>query len=351
MASRVAPQQPIRAHRESHRGEVGAEPPEQTVVAAAAAGGERRAVGVGAEHQAVVVRRGLGRRLELGVEGVLGELGEVDRERHPVAIEPALDALDQRAQALEPRRRLVAEIRRRRGRAVLDHAQQRGARLPRRSPIAPGDRAQERRATLRRALEQQSIERAGETDHHAHLDAVAELQHAQEEVEHLLVGVGAGRAEQLRAHLVVLAQPSRPLLLVAHAVAAVEEPQRQRQRRHPRRQHARQHRREVAAQGEQLAVAIDEAVELVARLAREQRLVGLEVVEDGQDDLGESALRAARRRGLLEAAAPLGLVEQERGDAGGERRGDPHDTLSAAGSASSSRPSSTGSSRPVISRN
>ncbi len=206
-----------------------------------------------------------------------------------LAIEPAADALDQRAQALEPRRRLVAEVRRRRRRAVLDHAQERGARLPRRSPIAPRDRAQERRATFRRALEQQSIERAGEAEHHAHLDAVAELQHAQEEVEHLLVGVVAGRAEQLRSHLVVLAQPSRPLLLVAHAVAAVEEPQRQRQRRDPRRQHARQHRREVAAQGEQLAVAIDEAVELVARFARQQRLVGLEVVEDGQDDLGESA--------------------------------------------------------------
>src|SRR6185436_20588642 len=97
----------------------------------------------------------------------------------------------------------------------------------------------------------------------------------QEQAEDLALRDLVGDAEQLGADLIELALPSRPLLLVANHVAAIEETERQLERGEARRQEAGEHGGEIRAQGELLAVAVDEAVELAAARRGEERLVGL----------------------------------------------------------------------------
>ena len=112
---------------------------------------------------------------------------------------------------------------------------------------------------------------------------------------------------------------------MTHDVAPVVEAQRQFQLVEVWREQPRQHRREVAPENEQLTVPVHEAVELLQPPTGQQRPVGLEVVEDGQQDLGETALLQQRRETRLQPAAPLRAVEQgsrhPRRQAGGDLHG------------------------------
>ena len=80
--------------------------------------------------------------------------------------------------------------------------------------------------------------------------------------QHLALRPLAGLSQQLGAELVEFPRPACPLLLVADHVAAVEEAQGERQRGETGSEQTRQHGGEIGPQGEQIAVAIDEAVEL-----------------------------------------------------------------------------------------
>ena len=97
---------------------------------------------------------------------------------------------------------------------------------------------------------------------------------------------------------------------MTHDIAPVIETQRQFQLIQVRGEQSRQHRSEVTPQNEQLTVPVHEAVELLQPPTRQQRPVGLEVVEDGQQDLGETAFLQQRGKARLEQAAPPGAVEQ-----------------------------------------
>ena len=157
--------------------------------------------------------------------------------------------------------------------------------------LAARDRPRElRRAFASDRRHQQLVERSGQPEHEVGAPAGRESQET---------GAGERRlaferrpvclaAEQLATDLVLLDLAARAALGAAHDVAAIEQPQRQLERREMRRQQPGEERREVRAQGEELAVAIGEAVELGARRRREERFVGREVVDHRQHRLAKS---------------------------------------------------------------
>ena len=135
----------------------------------------------------------------------------------------------------------------------------------------------------------------------------------------------------------------------SHDVATVEQSQRQLEGREVRRQQPREERREVRAQGQQLAVAIRETVELAARSSLQERLVGCEVVDHRQDGLAKPPRFELVREPGLESAQARRRVEEERRDPCRQSGREPHAIPTS--SPSTRRPSSTGRLLPVIARN
>ena len=135
---------------------------------------------------------------------------------------------------------------------------------------------------------------------------------------------------------------------MTHDVAPIVEAQRQFQLVEVWREQPRQHRREVAPENEQLTVPVHEAVELLQPPTGQQRPVGLEVVEDGKQDLGETALLQQRRETRLQPAAPLRAVEQGGRHPRRQAGGDLHGRASRARAAA---PTSKGRTFPVIASN
>ncbi len=105
------------------------------------------------------------------------------------------------------------------------------------------------------------------------------------------------------------------------------------------RQEPCEERREVRAQGQQLAVAIGETVELAARPSREEWLVRREVVDHRQNGLAKPARFELVREQPLELAQARRRVEEARRDPRRQAGREPH--ARSPSSSSTRRPSST----------
>ena len=320
-------QQSFQAEREAHRRHLGAEGAEQAVVAPAAAHRQRGGPGVGVEDEAVVVGAVPLAPREARVEAV-----RANSARSIVSSTPGKSAASSSRRAWRPRSRSAAsrpQLLRPIRNAVLHDRQQRRAGPPHLAALAPRHRRRERRGILRARREQQTVERPGEAEHH--LEPVAACRPWQAPGRAAAPRARrplAGQAQQLGAELVELPLPPRPLLLVADDVAAVEEAQRQIERRERGASSAGQHRREVGAQGEQLAVAVDEAVELAAASPASGATRRAPGSRGSAGSPRRSRLAISRAdQPLLGVAPAAGALEEQGGDAGGQGGGDSHGSI------------------------
>ena len=125
------------------------------------------------------------------------------------------------------------------------------------------------------------------------------------------VRVRRGVADQLRADLEDLAVRAEPRGLAADDRRAVEDAQ-------PvvgaesRRNRTRHHRRKVGADGDQLAVAVGEAVALLRRVAFRHARIRFREVDDRQHDLGEAGVLEQRNESRLDASPPRRLFDEQR---------------------------------------
>ncbi len=319
---------------------------EQAVVPPAPTDRDGGRAGVGPEDQAVVVGALSFAQGDPRIEVAAGELGQIQVEGGRGEAGGHL-----RPQPLQAEERFAgrpSEVLRPIRYAALDHPQEGRRNGAHGRPLAPRHGPGQAGGIFPAGRQQQRVECPGEAED----DLQVPLRHprgeGQEEVEDLALRRLPLHPQQLAAQLVQLARAAWALRLVAHDVAAIEEAQGEGERREARGQEASQHRGEVGAQGQQLAVPVDEAVGLAPAGGDGQGSVGLDIVQDWQDRLLVAGRAQAGGQRLLRRAQGLGALEEERGDAGREGGGDFH---SSSGSPATRRARGSGSSRPVIRRN